>query len=240
MSSAWATVPPMKEDDKVYATLSQTLLAGALPSGTQLIETRIAALFGVSRERVRKTLHRLGHERLLELVPNKGAFVKAPDLEQARAIYEARRVVEGGVVARLAHRLSRQQLAQLHAHLAAERRAAEEGNRVASIRLSGEFHLVLAQATLSDTVIDTMRELVSKTAMLVALFEESNASHCGCEEHVDIVEQLEKGDVAAAVKSMYAHLSLIETRLNHRKPCAAVNAEEILREAWQAVQHGTG
>jgi len=104
-----------------------------LPAGTQLIETRVAAVFGVSRERVRKALHRLGHERLLELVPNKGAFVKAPDLMQAREIYEARRVVEGGIVARLAHRLSRQQLAALRAHLASEQVAADEGDRVGRV-----------------------------------------------------------------------------------------------------------
>ncbi len=223
-------------DDKVYATLSQTLLNGALPAGTQLIETRIAALFGVSREKVRKALHRLGHERLLELVPNKGAFVKAPDLAQAREIYEARRVVEGGIVARLAHRLSRQQLQHLHAHLDAERAAAAAGDRAASIKLSGEFHLLLAQATLSDSVVDKMRELVSKTSMLVALFEESNASFCGCEEHVAIVDQLEKGDLGAAVKAMYAHLSLIETRLNHRKADAAVDPEEVLRKAWHSAE----
>ena len=224
-------------NDKVYATLAQTLLTGALPAGTQLIETRVAAVFGVSRERVRKALHRLGHERLLELVPNKGAFVKAPDLMQAREIYEARRVVEGGIVARLAHRLSRQQLAALRAHLAAEQVAADEGDRAESIRLSGEFHLLLAQATLSDSVTDKMRELVSKTSMLVALFEESNASSCGCEEHQAIVEQLEKGDMAGAVKAMYAHLSLIETRLNHRKPEVEVDAEQVLREAWRVAQH---
>ncbi len=104
-----------KKDDAVYDTLSRALLTGALPAGTQLIETRVAAIFGVSRERVRKALHQLGHERLLELVPNKGAFVKAPTLEQARDIYEARRVVEGGIVARLTGRLSLQQMERLRA-----------------------------------------------------------------------------------------------------------------------------
>jgi len=219
-------------DEAVYATLSQALLTGALPAGTQLIETRLAAIFGVSRERVRKVLHRLGHERLLELVPNKGAFVKAPSLEQARDIYEARRVVEGGIVARLAQRLTPQQREGLRAHLEAEVQAAADGDRAASIQLSGQFHLLLAQATASAAVLENLRELVSRTSMLVALFEEDGASRCGCEEHQAIFQQLEAGDMGGAVNAMYSHLSLVETRLRYRKPAGPVDPQEVLRRAW--------
>lgn len=226
-----------KKDDAVYATLSHTLLTGVLAAGTQLIETRVAAIFGVSRERVRKALHRLGHERLLELVPNKGAFVKAPTLEQARDIYEARRVVEGGIVARLTGRLSLQQLEGLRAHLAAEQAASVKGDRATSIRLSGEFHLLLAQATGSDAVVHDLRELVSRTSMLVALFEESTSSHCACDEHSAILNRLEHNDVGGVLNAMYAHLSLIETRLQHRKRAASIDAEAVLRNAWKAAGH---
>lgn len=225
-----------KKDDAVYATLSQALLTGVLPAGTQLIETRVAAIFGVSRERVRKVLHRLGHERLLEIIPNKGAFVKAPTLEQARDIYEARRVIEGGIVARLTGRLSLQQLDGLRAHLAAEQEASSKGDRATSIRLSGEFHLLLAQATGSDAVVHDLRELVSRTSMLVALFEQSDASHCACNEHHAILRELQRNDVGGVLNAMYAHLSLIETRLQHHKAAAPVDAEAVLRNAWQASQ----
>ena len=226
-----------KKNDAVYATLSQALLTGALPAGTQLIETRVAAIFGVSRERVRKALHQLGHERLLELVPNKGAFVKAPTLEQARDIYEARRVIEGGIVARLTGRLTLQQLDGLRTHVAAEQAASSKGDRATSIRLSGVFHLLLAEATGSDAVVHNLRELVSRTSMLVALFEESSASHCACDEHDSILQQLQRNDVDGVLNAMYAHLSLIETRLHHRKPAAPIGTESVLRNAWTAARH---
>ncbi len=228
----------MKEsDDAIHATLSRVLLTGALPPGTQLIETRIAALFGVSRERVRKALHRLGHERLLELVPNKGAFVKTPTLEQARDIYEARRVAEGGIVARLAsRRLGQAQQEALQRHLKAEEAAARKGDRAESVRLSGEFHLLLAEATASQDVVTHLRELVSRTALLVALFEDGSASHCGCEEHRQILGELTQGNLGGALNAMYSHLSLIETRLHPRKPEAPVDVEAVLRKAWAAAR----
>ena len=68
------------EEEAIHRTLTQTLLAGRLAPGSQLVETRLAAIFDVSRERVRKVLHRLGHERLIEVIPNRDSFVSNPSL----------------------------------------------------------------------------------------------------------------------------------------------------------------
>jgi DNA-binding GntR family transcriptional regulator len=118
--------------------------------------------------------------------------------------------------------------------LKAEQAASSKGDRAASIRLSGEFHLLLAEATGSHAVMHDLRELVSRTSMLVALFEESHAAHCGCTEHEAILKQLEIGDVNGVLNATYAHLSLIETRLQHRKPAAPVEAEEVLKRVWES------
>ena len=221
------------QEEAVYRTLARTLLAGRLVPGTQLIETRLAAVFDVSRERIRKVLHRLGHEKLLELIPNRGAFVINPTLEQAREIYEARRIVEGGIAARLAGRLTTRQLEALAEHAQREQAAVLSADRAASIRLSGEFHLLLAAFTDSPFVERELQELVSRTSMLVAFFEPAASSACGCEEHADIIEAVHRGDAARALKAMHTHLSLIETRL---KPSpvtsAAVDPEREIAEAW--------
>jgi DNA-binding GntR family transcriptional regulator len=221
-------------DESIYVVLNRLLLTAALPPGTQLIETKIATIFGVSRERVRKALHRLGHEKLLDLIPNKGAFVKAPSLEGAREIYDARRVTEGGIVAHLAGSgFSSEQSIFIERHLAAEMSAAAANDRAQSIRLSGDFHLLLAQATGSELVVSYVRELISRTAMLVALYEESDSSQCGCDEHRAIYAQLKKGDLSGAVFAMTSHLSQIETRLRPRSAYKKVDPEDLLRKAWK-------
>lgn len=225
------------QEQAIHHTLSQTLLAGRLAPGTQLIETRLAQIFGVSRERVRKVLHRLGHERLLELIPNRGCFVSNPTLAQAREIYEARRIVEGGLVGRLAGRLSAAQLAALQAHGEREYAALHAQDRARSIQLSGEFHLLLASFADSPFVSRALQELVSRTAMLVAFFEPAASSTCACEEHEDIVRALAQGDGARAMKAMHVHLSLIETRLQPRALAAAsADADTEIARAWEAAQ----
>lgn len=224
-------------EDAIHQVIAGTLLAGRLAPGAQLVETRLGGIFGVSRERIRKVLQRLGHERLLELIPNRGAFVASPSLAQAREIYEARRIVEGGVVGRLAGRLSAAQAAALAAHGRAEHAALKRGDRALSIRLSGEFHVLLAESTGSPFVVRELQELVSRTSLLVAFFETAAASECACEEHEEILVALSAGDAARALKAMHAHLSLIETRLTPRAALPAVgDVEPELRHAWGAAR----
>ena len=212
------------DEQAMYEVLSQALLAARLSPGAKLGEHKLAQQFGVSRERVRKVLHRLGHERLIDVVPNRGAFVGAPGLEQARAVYEARRVLESGIVSRLADRMTEGQLARLEAHLRQEFEAAQKGNRPLSIKLSMTFHMILAEMMDNEFVMRQLQELVSRTTMLVAFFEPEAASSCGCEEHQKIVQALARRDVGAAAREMSTHLSLIETRLRPMR-CEAVESD---------------
>jgi len=222
------------QEEAIYATISRALLAGELAPGSPLRETALAEVFGVSRERMRKILLRLGNNQLIELIRNRGAFVAAPSLAQAREIYEARRILEGGIASHLASSLSPQDIERLQEHLARENAAQEGGDRAESVRLSAEFHVLLAQATRSAFVLQQVQELVSRTSMLVAVFEPARASQCACDEHRDIFTALLSGDGAAASRSMRTHLSLIETRLRPGVAAPSRDAVETLSAMWAA------
>src|SRR5271167_2508045 len=88
-------------DDGVHAALSSALFEGRLTPGAKLPEHRLAAIFDVSRERVRKVLHRLVAERRLEAIPQRGVFVPNPSPSEIRTVYQAHRVFEAGVLAEL-------------------------------------------------------------------------------------------------------------------------------------------
>lgn len=224
------------DEDTIHALISGALLAGRLAPGAPLREVALAEVFGVSREKVRKVLLRLGTERLLNLVPNRGAFVAEPTLTQAREIYEARRILEGGVVGFLAPLLSSTDMTRLREHLQAEVAATGRRDRAESVRLSAEFHYLLARATGSEWIETQLRQLVSRTSMLVALFEPARAMRCGCEEHAEIVDALAAGDAPAAMKAMHRHLALIETRLRPSADTPTDDPVEVLRAAWAARQ----
>lgn len=223
-----------RDEDDIHAVISGALLSARLPPGAPLRELALAEVFGVSREKVRKVLQRLGTEKLLDLVPNRGAFVATPTLEQAREIYEARRILEGGIVGHLAQMLDAASARELRTHLQREAEAAAAGDRAASIRLSGEFHQLLARATGSAFIERELRHLVSRTSMLVALFEPAQSTRCACEEHAEITAALLAGDAPAAMKAMQRHLALIETRLRPVRGLPAEDPVEVLRAEWKA------
>ena len=205
-------MPPMDEA-AIHAILSRVILSGRLPGRTKLGEVRLAELFGVSRERIRKVLHRLGHERLIDVVKNRGAFTVAPDLSEIHVVFEARRILEGGIAAHLAERLTDAGMLRLREHVEREAEALRSGDRATWLKLSAEFHVLLAELTENPIIVQQARELVGRTTMLATFFESSSGSQCGCDEHRAVFRR--------AVRAMSSHLAQVETRL---KPFACTDA----------------
>ncbi|MCT7654373.1 GntR family transcriptional regulator [Oceanimonas sp. NS1] len=88
--------------DKVYQRIWEAIVAHKLLPGTRLKEEELCETFGLSRGFVRKLLLQLSHDKLVNLVPNSGAFVTEPSPEEARDIFQARRLIEAELVRELA------------------------------------------------------------------------------------------------------------------------------------------
>ena len=70
------------------------VLTGAFPGGELISEGEVAAALGMSRTPVREAFLRLEAEGLLRLYPQRGALVVQVSSEEARAVIEARLVLE--------------------------------------------------------------------------------------------------------------------------------------------------
>nr|WP_167350053.1 FCD domain-containing protein [Methylobacterium platani] len=129
--------------------------------------------------------------------------------------------------------------ARLAAHVAAEDAAMAAGDRFTSIRLSAEFHTILADLTGNPLIQRQMQELVARTMMLVAFFEPDSSVACQYAEHRAVFRALGGRSRAGAVRAMTTHLSLVETRLRPRI-CEAVPPplDDVLRDALAAWRGG--
>ena len=99
--------------DEIYEKIYVAVLEHRLHPGTKLVEERLAEIFDVSRARIREVLARLAHEQIVELYPQRGAYVAKPTIEQALDVFEARRLIEPAVVRRLIETLTPEKLARL-------------------------------------------------------------------------------------------------------------------------------
>jgi DNA-binding GntR family transcriptional regulator len=200
-------------DERVHRELLDAIIDHRIPPGTPLPEDTLAGAFGVSRTVVRKALLRLGHEKLAELRPNRGAVVARPTVEEARAVFEARRVVEAAIVEAAVERARDADLDAVRARLAAERAAERAGDRRTCLRLSGDFHRDLAAASGNPVLAEFLGELISRTSLILALYEAPGTPPCSHDEHLAVLEALSRRDAPAARERMAAHLAHIESHL---------------------------
>lgn len=207
---------PIKRDD-IHERIYRAISEHRLRPGTKLPEERLAELFEVSRTQVRGALQRLAIEQLVTLVPNRGAFVATPTADEARDVLAVRRTLEPSVVQRLIERIERgaapDAVSRLRALIAREREARDQGDRPGAIRLSGEFHVLLAELSGSSILARMMRELTPLTCLAILTFDAPLASACPNDDHAELVSAIEAGDGARALSVMAHHLGHIEDAL---------------------------
>ncbi|GAB5097114.1 GntR family transcriptional regulator [Caballeronia sp. LP006] len=200
--------------EEIYEQIYVALLEHRLVPGTKLAEERLASIFGVNRARVRDALSRLAYEQIVEVYPKKGWFVAKPSVDQARDVFEARRVIEPAVIARLTRSITPDKLAQMREHLRLEMDARERSDKRAVIRLSGEFHNLVATLAGNSSFTRSVRELSTLTCLVILLYNAPITSSCRADEHTAIVDAIAKGDGDKAAELMLHHLDHIQSALN--------------------------
>ena len=195
----------------VYQRLRRAILEQALLPGTRLREDAIGEQFGVSRTIVRQALVRLESEHLVETQRNRGACVAEPTLIEAEQIFEIRHCLEAEVIRRLIDRISVIGLEALDAHVDQEARVQGKDGPV-SIRLAGEFHILLAELTENRILAGYVSELVTRCSLILAMYSRSHSSDCAVDEHRNIIQAVRDKDIKAALSIMDHHLGAVQGR----------------------------
>jgi DNA-binding GntR family transcriptional regulator len=200
--------------ERIHGRLRESIVSRALPPGTKLTEEVIGGAFNASRSAVRWALARLQDEGLVELYPNRGAYVAQPVLAEARNIFAARRLIEVGIVRVLAARSPAQDLTALETCIADEHAAHRAGDLKTALRLSGEFHIILAEHVGNPVITDMLRGLVSRTVLALAVNQHRDNPGCRTHEHSAFLDLLRQGDVEGATQEMEQHLLSLERELD--------------------------
>jgi DNA-binding GntR family transcriptional regulator len=197
---------------RIVDAVADAVAAGRLPPGTKLGEEDLARLFEVGRTVVRDALKRLGFLGLVDLFPNRGAFVAAATPDEAEQIYAARRLIEGEILRDVARHCTAADVRRLRAHIARQAAAKAAGDRGEYIRLLGDFHLEIARLGSNRVLEGILSQLVSRSGLLVALYDRDEES-CAREDHAEMVDLLARGEGEACAELLSRHLRTNERRL---------------------------
>jgi len=216
-------------DLRVHLALYQAIIDHKIPPGTPLQEDALAGAFEVSRTVIRKALQRLALERLVDMVPNKGASVAKPSAEEARQVFEARQELEQTIVRRVAQRASDEDLKDLVKLAKSEHQAHQRDDKSQRLKLSGDFHRQLAVLSGNAVLQSFLAELVSRSSLIIALYESPGAVPCSHSEHLEIANAMVARDSNKAVQYMDSHLRHIEAQLDLTSSSALPDFSQLFR-----------
>lgn len=212
-SGSAAKIARLTLEDDIVERIFTAVMDHRLRPGMKLSESALCGVFGVSRGRIRPILVKLGERGIVDLQPNRGAFVASPTPEEAYDVFEARRAIELSVVRRVAARITKKQVRDLRGHVSDEAAAIASGDRREAIGLSGQFHIRLAEVAGSPVLIRFVEELVARSSLIIALFGSRLSAACGQGEHSDLLDALGNNDVERAARVMDHHLAHIAGEL---------------------------
>ena len=198
---------------RIAESITTAIVERRLMPGTKLAEQKIADIFKVSRTLVRQALNQLSRDKLITLEPARGARVAEPSVDEARQVFETRHLLEGAMVRRAATELSKAQIVELRAHLRDEEAAVRRTDVPGRTRLLADFHVVLARMLGNEVLAGILAELVSRSSLIALMYQSAHSAEHSFDEHVAIVDALEKRDARAAVKLMEEHLRHVERNL---------------------------
>lgn len=202
-------------EDDIYKTIHKAIVERRLPPGTKLTEEILAAIFNASRRRIKTVLQELAHDKCVDLIPFRGAFVAQPSPQEAKDIFEARLVLETHIMQNLNPNEQNTLTKELERNTAQERQAHDDDRRSDAIRLSGEFHLLLANIAGNQVMAEMLRDLIARTSLIIAMYggTQSTTALCPCDEHDDILDAIKQNNHTRATDLMIDHLKRIEAQL---------------------------
>lgn len=198
---------------RIVDSITTAIVERRLMPGTKLAEQQIADLFTVSRTVVRQALNQLSRDRLVTLEPARGAFVATPSVEEARQVFEVRKMVEGAMVRQLCAVVTEAQVAELRRHLREEASAVGRVDVAGRTRLLADFHVVLARLLGNEVLAQLLADLLARCSLIALMYQSAHSAEHSAEEHVAIVDAIAARDARGAARLMEAHLGHVEKNL---------------------------
>jgi len=223
--SVYKVVRTSRLYEQIVQQIEDSVLNGSLKPGDQLpAERELAQRLGVSRTAVREAVKALREKGLVEAYSGRGTFitdgtsqaarqsfdlmVKVGQQEGAPYLAELRLILEPGIAALAATRVTDEDLTALREAVAVMDRAQKDP--AAYIEADLDFHLALAEAaanplilSLIDSIVGLLRE------QRIKIFNVEGGPQRGQVHHKRILDAMERRDPELARNAMRAHLEQV-------------------------------
>ncbi|MYL63961.1 FCD domain-containing protein [Bacillus hwajinpoensis] len=205
-------------EQKVYQLIKNAILRRQIAPGNQLFESAIAAKVNASRTPIRSAISKLEAEGLVDVIPNKGAFIVQPTMEEMIQAFEMRKVLEEMAIREGYSKLVKTHIALLKSYTEEMSKAFEAGDMLVYHEQNKTFHLIMANASGNRYLIDFMERILNQITIYMILydvFRENDENDLL--EHHQMIQLIEKNDKERLLEVVKEHLNHSLTKLENDK-----------------------
>lgn len=192
---------------RVFHHLREDILSGKYKEGDELKEVAIGEELGVSRTPVREAFRQLELEGLIQIIPNKGAYVTGITEKDVKDIYMIRSLLEGLCARWACEHITDEQMEEMEENIYLSKFHAQKGHLEQLAELDNRFHEILYEACNSKMLEHQLRDfheyvlrVRKKTLANVNRGPKSN------EEHELLMEAIKAKDTDKAEKLANIHM----------------------------------
>ena len=143
---------------QAYTRIEELIVTLRLPPGGAVSEGELCAETGFGRTPVREALQRLSRQGLINILPRRGMFVTAIDVETQLQLLDLRREVERMMVVRAARRASDDERGRFNILAAAMDQSARTGDDENFMMFDRAFNELLGVACRNPFARDSMEQ----------------------------------------------------------------------------------
>lgn len=197
----------------VYNHIKAAILSRKLAPGKQLVENSISSTLGVSRTPIRNAIKKLSLEGLVDIFPNRGAFVTSPCKDEIIQAYELRAKLEYLAASIAMDFMDENDFLMIKKIIEEERLGLTQNkNSEDYVKLNKAFHIAITKKCNNKFLNEFIEKLINQTNIYLILydeyFENPEQEPFSPEEHtyiVTLMENKDKDGLKIALENHFQH-----------------------------------
>jgi DNA-binding GntR family transcriptional regulator len=191
---------------RVYQRLRDDILSGRLKENEELREIAIGEELGVSRTPVREAFRQLELEGLIQIIPNKGAYVTGITVKDVKDIYMIRSRLEGLCARWATANITKEKLEEMEENVYLAEFHASKGHMDQLAELDNRFHEILYEACGSKMLEHQLRDYHNYVLRVRRRTLATSRGAASNKEHKGILEAIKAGDADLAERLADEHV----------------------------------
>ena len=192
---------------RVFHKLREDILSGKYEEHEELKEVAIGEEMGVSRTPVREAFRQLELEGLIQIIPNKGAYVTGITEKDVKDIYMIRSLLEGLCARWATEHITEEQMEEMEENVYLAKFHAQKGHLEQLAELDNRFHDIMYEACNSKMLEHQLKDFHQYVLRVrKKTLANANRGPKSNEEHEQIMEAIKSGNADLAEQLANRHM----------------------------------